>query len=102
MSVPPRCVIIDRWLQWVDEYAWLVASRDFPGCPLVTVGMDKISFRKLWQALPSPFYTLLSGLVGLPVINQAAKTGYKIFARYRHLLPKRQEDCCHLPPRQKE
>lgn len=33
-------------LQWVDEYAWLVASRDFPGCPLVTVGMDKISFRK--------------------------------------------------------
>ncbi|MEJ2470849.1 MAG: hypothetical protein P8Y96_07000 [Desulfuromonadales bacterium] len=60
------------------------------------------TFRKLWQALPSPFYTLLSGLVGLPVINQAAKTGYKIFARYRHLLPKRQEDCCHLPPRQKE
>lgn len=33
-------------LQWVDEYAWLVASLDFPGCPLVTVGMDRISFRK--------------------------------------------------------
>jgi acyl-CoA hydrolase len=33
-------------LQWVDEYAWLVASLDFPGCPLVTVGMDQISFRK--------------------------------------------------------
>ncbi len=33
-------------LQWVDEYAWLVASRDYPGCPLVTVGMDKISFRR--------------------------------------------------------
>ena len=33
-------------LQGVDEYAWLVASRHFPGCPLVTVGMDKISFRK--------------------------------------------------------
>lgn len=32
-------------LQWVDEYAWLVASLDFPGCPLVTVGMDQISFR---------------------------------------------------------
>jgi acyl-CoA hydrolase len=31
-------------LQWVDEYAWLVTSLDFPGCPLVTVGMDKISF----------------------------------------------------------
>ncbi len=33
-------------LQWVDEYAWLVASLDFPGCPLVTVGMDQISFRR--------------------------------------------------------
>ena len=33
-------------LQWVDEFAWLVASRDFPGCPLVTIGMDKISFLK--------------------------------------------------------
>jgi acyl-CoA hydrolase len=33
-------------LQWVDEYAWLVASLDFPSCPLVTVGMDQISFRK--------------------------------------------------------
>ena len=33
-------------LKWVDEYAWLVASRDFPGCPLVTVGMDRISFRQ--------------------------------------------------------
>lgn len=33
-------------LQWVDEYAWLVASLDYPNCPLVTVGMDKISFRR--------------------------------------------------------
>ncbi len=31
-------------LKWVDEFAWLVASRDFPGCPLVTVAMDRISF----------------------------------------------------------
>ena len=33
-------------LQWVDEYAWPVASLDFRGCPLVTVGMDQISFRR--------------------------------------------------------
>jgi acyl-CoA hydrolase len=33
-------------LKWVDEFAWLVASRDFPGCPLVTVGMDRISFHQ--------------------------------------------------------
>lgn len=33
-------------LRWVDEYAWLVASLDFPGCTLVTVGMDAIRFRQ--------------------------------------------------------
>jgi acyl-CoA hydrolase len=33
-------------LKWVDEFAWLVASRDFPGCPLVTVGMDQVVFRQ--------------------------------------------------------
>lgn len=33
-------------LKWVDEFAWLVATRDFTGCTLVTVGMDEIAFRK--------------------------------------------------------
>ena len=33
-------------LKWVDEYAWLVAARDFPGCTLVTRGMDRIVFSK--------------------------------------------------------
>lgn len=32
-------------LGWVDEYAWLVASRDFPGCSLVTMGMNDIQFK---------------------------------------------------------
>jgi len=32
-------------LKWVDEFAWLVASRDYPGCTFVTVGMDEIAFR---------------------------------------------------------
>ena len=32
-------------LKWIDEYAWLVASRDFPGCTLVTIGMDDIVFK---------------------------------------------------------
>ena len=31
-------------LKWVDETAWLVASRDFPGCTLVTIGMNDIVF----------------------------------------------------------
>lgn len=31
-------------LSWVDEFAWIFASLDFPGCGLVTVGMDKADF----------------------------------------------------------
>jgi acyl-CoA hydrolase len=32
-------------LKWVDEDAWLVAARDFPGYMLVTRAMDQIDFR---------------------------------------------------------
>jgi acyl-CoA hydrolase len=32
-------------LRWVDEYAWIVASLDFPHCRLVTIGMDRVEFR---------------------------------------------------------
>ncbi len=45
------------------------------------------AFRRLWDALPSPFYPLLSVFVGLPGIHLAARTGYALFARFRHLLP---------------
>ncbi len=33
-------------LAWVDEMAWMAASRDFPGCQLVTVGMKEVTFKK--------------------------------------------------------
>ena len=33
-------------LKWVDEYAWIAASLDYPGCEFVTIGMDKVEFRK--------------------------------------------------------
>ena len=32
-------------LKWVDEFAWMAASRDYRGCTLVTIGMDEIVFR---------------------------------------------------------
>jgi len=57
------------------------------------------AFRKLWEALPSPFYPLLSLTVGLPGVNLAARTGYSIFARCRHLLPSNKENTCTLPKR---
>ncbi len=33
-------------LKWVDEAGWIAASRDYPKCNFVTVGMDKVEFRK--------------------------------------------------------
>ncbi len=31
-------------LKWVDEFAWLAASKEFRGCKLVTVAMNEIMF----------------------------------------------------------
>ncbi len=33
-------------LKWVDEFAWLVATKEYRGCRLVTVAMDEIRFRE--------------------------------------------------------
>jgi acyl-CoA hydrolase len=33
-------------LKWVDEISWIAASLDYPGCKFVTIGMDKVEFRK--------------------------------------------------------
>jgi len=35
-----------RMLQWVDEYAYIGASLDFPQCNLVTVALDHVEFRR--------------------------------------------------------
>jgi acyl-CoA hydrolase len=33
-------------LKWVDEISWIAASRNHPGCSFVTVGMDRVEFRR--------------------------------------------------------
>lgn len=33
-------------LMWVDEIAWIAASRDNPGCRFVTVAMDRVEFHR--------------------------------------------------------
>ena len=33
-------------LKWVDEYSWIAATLDYPGCNFVTIGMDKVEFKK--------------------------------------------------------
>jgi acyl-CoA hydrolase len=30
----------------VDEFAWMAASLDYQGCYFVTIGLDKVEFRK--------------------------------------------------------
>jgi len=32
-------------LKWIDENAWMAATREYPGCSLVTIGMDDIRFK---------------------------------------------------------
>jgi acyl-CoA hydrolase len=33
-------------LKWVDEISYIAASLDYPGCNFVTIGLDKVEFRK--------------------------------------------------------
>jgi acyl-CoA hydrolase len=33
-------------LKWTDEYSWIAASLDYPGNQFVTIGMDRVEFRK--------------------------------------------------------
>lgn len=55
------------------------------------------AFRRLWEALPSPFYPLLSTVTGLPGIHISARAGYAVFARFRHLLPSKHVSSCPVP-----
>lgn len=32
-------------LKWLDEFAWMAASRDYPGATMVTVAIDDIVFK---------------------------------------------------------
>ena len=36
-------------LKWVDEFAWLAASQEYPGCKLVTIGTNRVEFKEQVQ-----------------------------------------------------
>ena len=63
-------------LKWVDEYAWLVAARDFTGCSLVTVGMDAIAFRKRVENGSILRFSILPQHIG----NTSVRYGVDIYA----------------------
>ena len=31
-------------LKWIDEYSWIAATLEHPGCKFVTIGMDRVEF----------------------------------------------------------
>ena len=33
-------------LKWVDEFAWMAATLDWPGLNFVTIAMDEVKFKK--------------------------------------------------------
>ena len=76
----------------IGDFQKLIHARDAEG--RYYIGVD--AFRQLWEALPPPHYQLLSTFVGLPGINLAARTGYAIFARFRHLLPSSHSASCPI------
>lgn len=55
-------------------------------------GID--AFITIWQAFPSgSVWRLAATALGLPGIHLLSRGGYRAFARYRHLLPQRRQDC---------
>ncbi len=76
----------------IDDFQKRLHARDAEG--QYFTGVE--AFRQLWEALPSPFYPLLSTVVGLPGIHLAARTGYAFFARFRHLLPAKHTASCPI------
>ncbi|MFO7767317.1 MAG: DUF393 domain-containing protein [Pelovirga sp.] len=55
-------------------------------------GID--AFIAIWQAFPSySGWRLAAALLGLPGVNSVSRSGYRLFARYRHLLPRRDRKC---------
>lgn len=59
-------------LRWVDEYAWLVASLDFPGCKLVTRAMERSDFHT-----PVPNGSILRFTI-LPARQGATSVTYSV------------------------
>ncbi len=74
----------------LDEFMLKMHVRDATGN--FTTGVD--AFVTIWQAFPTgSVCRLFSALIGLPGINLLSRFGYSVFARYRHLLPKKTPEC---------
>jgi predicted DCC family thiol-disulfide oxidoreductase YuxK len=89
--------IAENYGKTQDDFMAQLHVRDADG--VYYTGVD--AFSVIWQAYPSgSLWRLVSAVVGLPGVNLLSRGGYWLFARYRHLLPKRNQDCdsgtCHV------
>ncbi|MBW2477501.1 MAG: DUF393 domain-containing protein [Deltaproteobacteria bacterium] len=50
-------------------------------------------FRIIWRVVPGRLYDLLAEITAWPVVRSLTQLGYRIFARYRHLLPRYRQRC---------
>lgn len=72
------------------EFQSKMHVRDAEGSYLA--GVD--AFLAIWGAYPDgSSYRWLARIISLPVVTPMVRVGYALFARYRHLLPKRRHDC---------
>ncbi|HRQ89485.1 MAG TPA: hotdog domain-containing protein [Bacteroidia bacterium] len=70
-------------LAWVDEMAWMAASRDYPGCQLVTVGMKEVAFKKSVREGTVLRFEALRTRIGSTSVSYAVtvwKDGAEIFS----------------------
>jgi predicted DCC family thiol-disulfide oxidoreductase YuxK len=51
----------------------------------VKIGVD--AFAYVWSKIPK--YSIAGKIIKMPLVYQAAKVGYWVFAKNRHLLPKK-------------
>jgi acetyl esterase len=62
----------------------------------IKIGVD--AFAHIWSRIPR--YAIASRLIRLPVIYRFARAGYWVFARYRHLLPKKSRRVSEVGPKE--
>ncbi|APG28322.1 hypothetical protein A7E78_10955 [Syntrophotalea acetylenivorans] len=77
----------DAAARGLDQAALMKAMHVQDAAGRLYLGVD--AFRALWLGLPGLRYRCLSQLLGLPGVHLLAVLGYRVFARFRHLLPRR-------------
>jgi acyl-CoA hydrolase len=76
-------------LKWVDEYAWIAATLEYPDCRFVTIAMDQVEFRRSVQGGVILRFQITNRHVGRTSVsyqvnvtsgNESARAGESIFA----------------------